>query len=146
MGLNGKLIASVEVKCGGHLIHDILHTNTHHISNISPGKVHKFDIDEGEIVKVGSIVSWKYNDDGKDKICKQVIEAVDHQNKSITWKVIGGDLLDLYNSFTMISSHDHQWTTWTFVYEKKTEDTPEPLVFLGYALHVTKDIEGHLLK
>nr|XP_016492685.1 PREDICTED: kirola-like isoform X2 [Nicotiana tabacum] len=120
MGVKGKLIASVEVKCGGHSIHDIFHTSTHHISNISP--------------------------DGKDKICKQVIEAADYQKKSITWKVIGGDLLELYNSFTIITSHDHQWTTWTLEYEKKTEDTLEPLVFLGYALHVTKDIEGHLLK
>ncbi|XP_016492684.1 kirola-like [Nicotiana tabacum] len=146
MGVKGKLIASVEVKCGGHSIHDIFHTSTHHISNISPGKVHKVVIDEGETIKVGSIVNWKYNDDGKDKICKQVIEAADYQKKSITWKVIGGDLLELYNSFTIITSHDHQWTTWTLEYEKKTEDTLEPLVFLGYALHVTKDIEGHLLK
>ncbi|OIT06848.1 PREDICTED: kirola-like isoform X2 [Nicotiana attenuata] len=146
MGLKGKLIASVEVKCGGHPIHDIFHANTHHISNISPSKIQKFDIDEGEGVKVGSVVSWKYNDDGKDKICKQVIEAVDHQKKSITWKVIGGDLLELYNSFTITTSHDHQWTTWRFEYEKKTEDIPEPLVLLGFVLHVTKDIEGHLLK
>ncbi|OIT06842.1 PREDICTED: kirola-like [Nicotiana attenuata] len=107
-------------------------TNTHHIANINPGKIHKVDIDEGEIVKVGSIVSWKYNDDGKDKICKQVIEVMDHKKKSIKWKVFGGDLLELYNSFTLISSHDHQWTTWTFMYEKKTEDTPEPLRFLGF--------------
>nr|BAJ25786.1 putative PR-10 type pathogenesis-related protein [Nicotiana tabacum] len=145
MGVKGKLIASVKVKCGGHLIHDIFHTNTHHISNISPNKVQKFDIDESETIKVGSVVTWNYNDDGKDKICKQVIEAVDHEKKSITWKVIGGDLLELYNSFTIITSHDHQWTTWTFVYHKKTEETPDPLVLLAYALHVTKDVESHFL-
>ncbi|XP_070056700.1 MLP-like protein 34, partial [Nicotiana tomentosiformis] len=95
---------------------------------------------EGHLLKTLLII------DGKDKICKQVIEAVDHQKKSITWKVIGGDLLELYNSFTITTSHDHQWTTWTFVYEKKTEDTPDPLVLLGFVLHLTKDIEGHLLK
>nr|XP_018623925.1 MLP-like protein 28 [Nicotiana tomentosiformis] len=145
MGVKGKLIASVEVKCGGHLVHDIIHTNTHHLPNICPGKLNGFEIHEGGTVKVGSVVIWKYNDDGKDKIAKQVIEAIDHQKKSITWKVIGGDLLELYNSFTIISSNDHQWTTWTFVYEKKTEDVPEPLVLLGLALGVTKDIECHLL-
>ncbi|CAN4081072.1 unnamed protein product [Withania somnifera] len=130
MGVKGKLIASVEVKCGGHLIHDIFHTKTHHISNICPSKIQSFE----------------FHEDGKDKISKQVIEAVDPQTKSITWKVIGGDLLELFNSFTIITSVDHQWTTWTFVYEKKTEDIPEPLVLLGFVLHVTKDIEGHLLK
>ncbi|KAG5609036.1 hypothetical protein H5410_020317 [Solanum commersonii] len=146
MGVKGKLICSVEVKCGGHLIHDLFHTNTHHIPNICRGKINHFEIHEGGSVKVGSVVSWKYNDDGKDKIAKQVIDAVDPQKKSITWKVIGGDLLELYNSFTIITSCDKQWTTWTFVYEKKTEETPEPLVLLGFALDLTKDIEGHLLK
>uniref|UniRef100_A0A0V0GVL5 Putative kirola-like n=1 Tax=Solanum chacoense TaxID=4108 RepID=A0A0V0GVL5_SOLCH len=133
------------MKCGGHLFHDILHAKTHHISNISPSKVKSFEIHEGETVDVGSIVQWTYNDDGKDKTCKQVIEAIDHETKTITWKVIGGDLLELYDSFTIISSCDHLWTTWTFLYEKKTEDTPEPLVFLAYVLHVTKEIENHLL-
>ncbi|KAG5609037.1 hypothetical protein H5410_020318 [Solanum commersonii] len=121
--IEGKLICSVEVKCGGHLIHDLFHTNTHHIPNICRGKINHFEIHEGGSVKVGSVVSWKYNDDGKDKIAKQ-----------------------LYNSFTIITSCDKQWTTWTFVYEKKTEETPEPLVLLGFALDLTKDIEGHLLK
>ncbi|XP_027771810.1 kirola-like [Solanum pennellii] len=115
MGVKGKLIGSVEVKCGGHLIYDLFHNNTHHIPNICRGKINHFEIHEGESVKVGSIVSWKYND-------------------------------ELYNSFIIITSYDHQWTTWTFVYEKKTEETPEPLVFLGFTLDVTKDIEGHLIK
>ncbi|CAN4124952.1 unnamed protein product [Withania somnifera] len=144
--MKGNLIASIEVKCGGHLFHDIFHTDTHHIPNICPGKINHFEIHEGGTIKVGSIVSWKYNDDGKDKILKQVIESVDPQKKSITWKVIGGDLLELYNSFTSITSFDHQWATWTFVYEKKTEETPEPLDLLGFLLDVTRDIEGHLLK
>ncbi|KAF3644611.1 putative pectinesterase/pectinesterase inhibitor 17-like [Capsicum annuum] len=145
MGVKGKLIGSVEVKCGGHLVHDIFHTNTHQIPNICRGKIKHFEIHEGGTIKAGSVVSWKYNDDGKDKIAKQVIEAVDPQKKSITWKVVGGDLLELYNSFTTIISCDHQWATWTFVYEKKTEETPEPLVLLGFALDLIKDIEGHHL-
>ncbi|KAK4737156.1 hypothetical protein R3W88_000853 [Solanum pinnatisectum] len=57
MGLKGKLIASTEVKCGGHSIHKIFHTNTHHIANISPSKINRFEIHEGETIKVGSIVS-----------------------------------------------------------------------------------------
>ncbi|XP_060185542.1 kirola-like [Lycium barbarum] len=146
MGVKGKLIASLEVKCGGHLVHDILHTNTHHIPNISPGKISHFEICEGEITKVGSILNWKYNDDGKDKILKEVVEIVDLQKKSFTFKVIEGDLLELFNSFTIITSVEDQWATCTLVYEKKTEDIPEPIILLGLNLHVIKDIEGYLLK
>ncbi|KAG5609035.1 hypothetical protein H5410_020316 [Solanum commersonii] len=103
---------------------------------------------EGESIKIGSIVSWTYNDDGseKNKIIKEVIEAIDPEEKSITWKVIGGDLLELYDSLTIITSCEHEWTTCTFIYEKKTEDTPEPLVPFGFLLNLIKEMEGHLLK
>lgn len=77
---------------------------------------------------------------------KQVIEVIDPHKKIIKWKVIEGDILELYNSFTIITSCEHQWITWTFEYEKKTEDTPEPLNFVGLILDVTKNIEDHLHK
>lgn len=84
--------------------------------------------------------------DGKDKIVEEVFEAIDPESKSITSKIIGGDMLELYDSFTFISSSDQQWATWTFLYKKKTEETPEPLALLGFLIGVTKDIENHLLK
>ncbi|KAF3616898.1 putative kirola-like [Capsicum annuum] len=78
----------------------------------------------------------------KDKTAKEVIEAIDVEKKSITWKVIGGDLLELYNSLMLvciITSCEGEWTKCTFVYEKKTEDTPEPLVPFGLLLNLLKD-------
>ncbi|XP_049392869.1 MLP-like protein 28 isoform X2 [Solanum stenotomum] len=145
MGVKGKLIVSLEVKCGGHSVHDIFHINTHHLPNISPSRLKHFEIHEGEIGKIDSVVSWKYNEDGKEMVAKTVIEAIDPSKKSITWKVIEGHLLELYNSFTIITSCEH-WTTIALVYEKKTEDTPEPLALLDYFVGMTKDVEGHLLK
>ncbi|XP_015072220.1 kirola-like [Solanum pennellii] len=146
MGVKGKLTASIEVKCGGHLIHDLFHSNTHHVPNISPSKVNRFEIHQGGIIKVGSIVSWKYYTDGKEKFAKEVIESIDPHNKSITWKVIEGDVLDLYNSFKVITSSEHEWTTLTFVYEKKNEDILKPLTVFGVWIDVIKEIDGHLFK
>ncbi|MCE0481146.1 hypothetical protein HAX54_038611 [Datura stramonium] len=146
MGVKGKLIASMKVKCGGHIIYDLYHTNTHRIPNISPNNVNHFEIHEGETIKVDSIVSWNYNDAGQKKFMKQVIEAIDPHKKSSRWKVIQGDVLELYNSFTIAASSENQWFTCTLEYEKKTEDTPEPLILLGLIIDMTKDIEGHLFK
>ncbi|KAL3339536.1 hypothetical protein AABB24_028237 [Solanum stoloniferum] len=135
----------MEVRCGGHSVHDMFHTNIHHIRNISPKLINHFEIHEGEVGKIGAVLCWKYMDDGKEKFLKEEIKNIDPQKKSITWEVIEGDVLELYNFFTIITSNEHQWTTVTFEYEKKTEDTPEPLSFLDYFINVTKDIEGHLL-
>ncbi|XP_009761732.1 kirola-like [Nicotiana sylvestris] len=146
MGVKGKLIVSMEVKCEGHSVYDIFHINTHLIPNITPSKIKHFEIHEGEIGKVGLVASEIYKEDGREKFMKHIIEATDPQKKSGTWKVIEGDLLELYNSFIISISIEDQWTTWTFVYEKKTEDTPEPLAFMGVVIDITKDVEGHLLK
>ncbi|XP_055801557.1 kirola-like [Solanum dulcamara] len=146
MGVKGKLIASMEVKCGGHSIHDFFHTNTHQIANISPTFINRYEVHEGEIGKVGRVVNMKYNEAGQEKTVKCVIEAIDRYNKSISRKVIAGDLLEFYSSLTLVSSCEQQWITWTLEYEKKIEDNPEPLNFLGFVLNVTKDVESHLLK
>lgn len=52
----------------------------------------------------------------------------------------------MYSCFTIVTSFEPQWATWTIEYEKKAEDTPEPLIELGIILDMYKDIEGHLLK
>nr|XP_016507761.1 PREDICTED: kirola-like [Nicotiana tabacum] len=143
MGLKGKLVVSMEVKCGGHLFHDLYQTKPHHVSNISPNYVTGFDLHEGGIGEVGSVVTWKYKEDGNAKIAKCVIEAIDDEKKSNTWKVIGGDLLEAYNDFIVNISCDQHWITWTLEYEKKTEDTSEPITFLGFFTYLSKDIEAH---
>ncbi|XP_015086628.1 kirola-like [Solanum pennellii] len=145
MGVKGKLIASMEVKCGGHLIHDLLHTNTHQAAIVSP-TINRLEVHEGEMGKVGTIINMKYNEDRQEKSVMYEIEEIDRYKKSISRKVIGGDLLDFYSSFTIISSCEQQWITWTFEYEKKLEDNQEPINFLGFILNATKDIEGHFLK
>lgn len=55
-------------------------------------------------------------------------------------------MLQSYNSFSVISSNEHQWITITLMYEKKTKDTPKPLSLLGDLLKVLKDIESQVLK
>ncbi|KAG5611243.1 hypothetical protein H5410_022524 [Solanum commersonii] len=121
MSLNGKLVASMEVKCGGHLFHDLYQTSSHHVSNID--KVHHFNIHEGEDLKAGSVIGWKYTHDGKVKVTKQLIEAVDDEKKSITWKVLRGRYVGI-----------------------KTEDTPKPITLLSLMIDITRDLEGHLHK
>uniref|UniRef100_M1BAU9 Sn-2 protein n=1 Tax=Solanum tuberosum TaxID=4113 RepID=M1BAU9_SOLTU len=62
MDVRRKLIASMEVKCGGHSIFDILHINKHHIPIISR-VINQFEIHKGEIVKINLIVSLNNNED-----------------------------------------------------------------------------------
>nr|XP_016445739.1 PREDICTED: kirola-like [Nicotiana tabacum] len=102
--------------------------------------------EEANELQIAEFTRYVVDKDGREKFIRHIIEATDPQKKSVTWKVIEGDLLELYNSFTIITSIEEQWTTWTFVYKKKTGDTPEPLAVMGVVLKMTKHVEGHLLR
>lgn len=88
--------------------------------------------------------------DGKKKVAKQVIETIDEENKSITFKMLEGDLMELYKSF-IISIHvdtkgEDNLVTWTLDYEKLREDVEDPNTLMEFFIHLTKDIESHHLQ
>ena len=88
--------------------------------------------------------------DGKNRVAKQVIQAIDEQNKSITFKMLEGDLMELYSSFIITihvdKSGEDNLVTWTLEYEKLNENIEDPNTLLEFFKHITKDIEGHHLQ
>lgn len=87
--------------------------------------------------------------DGEKMVAKEIIEAVDEKKKSITFKVIAGDVMESFNAFKIIVNVDtngeDNLVTWTFEYEKKSEAVPDPRKLLDYGIALTKEIEGHYL-
>ncbi|KAH6816067.1 hypothetical protein C2S51_020887 [Perilla frutescens var. frutescens] len=150
MGLHGKLIAAIEFKAGGDVFHEMFKQNPNKFSEASPDKVHGCDLIEGSFGKVGSIICWNYTHDGKQQRGKEVIQAIDEEKKLIQFKMVEGDLLELYKSF-IITSHvetkgdDIDLVTWTFEYEMLNEDVEHPISLLSYFIDLTKEMETHHL-
>ncbi|KAJ0900355.1 putative Bet v I/Major latex protein [Helianthus annuus] len=67
---------------------------------------------------------------GKLKVAKEVIEAIDEEKKLARFKVIGGDILEAYKTFSItlhVETHgDENLVTWTFYYEKLNENIRDP--------------------
>ncbi|KAI7732768.1 hypothetical protein M8C21_013528 [Ambrosia artemisiifolia] len=87
--------------------------------------------------------------DGKPQVAKQVIEAVDEENKSVRFKVTEGDIVEAYKTFAVtirVDTHEEEnVVTWTLDYEKVNEYIPNPDRLMELALNVTKDVETYLL-
>ncbi|KAL1544893.1 kirola-like [Salvia divinorum] len=149
MGLHGKLIAAIEFKAGGDVFHEIMRYNPEHLSKATPDKVHGCDLHEGEFGHAGSIICWKYTHDGKVKRAKQVIQSIDEEKKLIQFKMLEGDLMEIYKTF-VITTHvetmnDIDLVTWTLEYEMLNEDVEHPISLLSFFIDITKDIESHHL-
>ncbi|KAK2981448.1 hypothetical protein RJ640_001962 [Escallonia rubra] len=88
-----------------------------------------------------------FGTNGKEKVAKEIIEAIDEEKKSVTFKVIEGDLMELYKTF-ILSVHvdtkgEDNLVTWTFEFEKLNESVEDPNSLMEFCLNVTKDIETH---
>ena len=88
--------------------------------------------------------------DGNTFVAKQIVEAIDEKNKSITFKVIEGDILKEHKSFKIllqvIPKGDFTLVHWTFEYEKLNKDIPAPLKELGFLIHLSEHIDDHLVQ
>ncbi|KAM7463439.1 hypothetical protein LguiA_031560 [Lonicera macranthoides] len=150
MSLKGQLVSKTSIKSSGDVFHELFRDDPHHISNITPAKIQGCHLHEGEFGKAGSIIQWTYFHDGKERVAKQVILAVDEEKKSITYKMLEGDLMELYKSF-IIGIHvdtngEDNLVTWTVDYEKLHEGIPAPTTLMDFFVEVTKDIETHHLQ
>ncbi|KAK3023806.1 hypothetical protein RJ639_043472 [Escallonia herrerae] len=147
MGLNGKMVSQASIKSDGDVFHEIFRYRPHHISDMSPGNIQGVDLHEGEWGTVGSVIFWNYVHDGKEKVAKEIIEAIDEEKKSVTFKVIEGDLMELYKTFILTvhvdTKGEDNLVTWTFEFEKLNESIEDPNSLMEFCLNVTKDIETH---
>ncbi|XP_022881078.1 kirola-like [Olea europaea var. sylvestris] len=94
--------------------------------------------------------SGRGDGDGKPQIAEEVIEAIDEEKRSVTFKLIEGDLQEVLKDFK-VSFHvetdgDTDLITWTLEYKKLNDDVEDPLTLLGLCIKLAKDIESHHLK
>ncbi|PSR88153.1 Kirola like [Actinidia chinensis var. chinensis] len=150
MDLSGKMVKQVEIVSDGDVFHEIFRYRPHHISEMSPANIQGVDLHEGDWGTVGSVIFWNYTHDGKEKTAKEIIEAIDEETKSVTFKVVEGDLMELYKTFIIVvhvdTKGENNLVTWTFHYDKLKEDVEEPNTLMDFCIEVTKDIETHHLK
>ncbi|KAK3011327.1 hypothetical protein RJ639_011714 [Escallonia herrerae] len=88
--------------------------------------------------------------DGKAKVTTQLIDEIDEKNKTVIFRVIEGDLFELYKNFVLTLHVDtkgaNNLVTWTMEYEKRSEDIDDPNTLMDFFVSLTKDIETHHLK
>ncbi|XP_062111148.1 MLP-like protein 28 [Humulus lupulus] len=151
--LFGKLETDVEIKASAAKFHDIFKHRPHHISNHSTDKIKGVDIHEGEWGTVGSVIFWNYVHDGKERVAKEIVEAIDDENNSITFRVIEGDLMEHFKSFKLTiqanskaEGEDGCIVHWTLEYEKNHGEIIDPHTLLQFVADVSKDLESHLLE
>ena len=86
-------------------------------------------------------------------MAKEIIEAVDEEKNSITYRVVEGDLMEHFKSFLSTvqcspkpEGGEGSVVHWTMEYEKHHDEIIDPHTLLELAIDVSKDLEAHLLE
>ncbi|XP_034698739.1 MLP-like protein 34 [Vitis riparia] len=150
MGLVGKLEAEILILAPADKFHEVWGSRPHHMSSATPGRVQKVDLHEGDWGNVGSVIEWSYVLDGKSQVAKEIVEAIDKENKMVTFKIIEGDPLKEYKSFRVIvqaiSKGEATLVRWTFEYEKLNKEIPIPVKLLEFVIHMSEELDDHLIQ
>ncbi|GAV84152.1 Bet_v_1 domain-containing protein [Cephalotus follicularis] len=147
--LCGNLQVEIETKAPAGKLHEAF-CKAYDIPKACPEKVKSVDLQEGEWGTVGSITTWTYLIEGKPEICKMMTEAVDYDNKSQTFKTIGGDILKYYKSFKysmkVIPKDEGSLLHISLEYEKLNNEVPDPNSMLDLVTSSCKDVDTYLTR
>lgn len=88
---------------------------------------------------------------GKVETFKESIEAIDDENKSISFKIFDGEVSKDYKLLkvhlqVIDKEEGGAVTVWTIEYEKQNEDTKPPYRYLDIITDATKDVDAHVQK
>lgn len=88
------------------------------------------------------------HEDGKEQTAKQLLQDIDEVKKTSSYKMLGGDLLELYKNM-LITIHVEtkdgvDFITCTVEYELLKPDNPHPLSVIGFFIEFTKEVETHI--
>ncbi|KAI3502131.1 hypothetical protein L1887_30162 [Cichorium endivia] len=150
MATTGKIAREVEFKADVNLVYDIYKNKPNNSAIIAPDKVQGCDLVAGQWGASGSIILWHFIHDGKVETAKEIIEEVDDVAHKIVFKVIEGDVLEVYNPFIITvkteDMGDKKLVIWTLDYEKVNESIPDPTPYLDLLCSVVGDLDAYFLK
>nr|AAD50376.1 ripening related protein [Glycine max] len=151
MSLAGKISSEIGVQATAAKWFNLFTTQIHHVQNLTD-RIHGTELHHGEDWHHNeSVKHWTYTIDGKVTTCKESIESVDEENKTINYKLFDGDIDNQFKVFKLIfqaidKENDSAIIKWTIEYERIGEEVDPPYGYIEYVHKCTKDIDAHLLK
>jgi len=81
-------------------------------------------------------------------VAKEVVEGIDKENGKVSFKVLEGDVLELYKSFKcnlqVTPKENGSVVQWALEFEKQENHIPDPHTLLQLGVEMSKNIDSYL--
>ncbi|KAL1346460.1 MLP-like protein 43 [Arachis hypogaea] len=152
MALSGKLSTEIVIHAPAEKFFNLVSKSIHDVQNICE-RVHHTKLHQGEDWhSIGdSVKHWTYVIDGKVTTCKETIESIDENNKTIKFNLFNGDISQQYKILKLSiqeidNSNGSVSAKWTVEYEKINDNVEAPYGYMELFDKSTKEMDAHLLK
>ncbi|POO03253.1 Bet v I type allergen [Trema orientale] len=145
-----KVEVQVEVKSSAETFYEVFRGKQYLWPKICPDVVKNVKLIKGDWDSVGSVKEWAYVA-GNSETAKDMVEAIDEKNKTITFKFLDGGATKYYNnikSTIQVTGMDQGGclVKWSMEYENQNDDTPAPTKYLEAFKFLAKSIDAYLTK
>ncbi|KAM7485736.1 hypothetical protein LguiA_001745 [Lonicera macranthoides] len=148
MGLSGKEELSVKIKSPGEIFFDAFGNKQGLLPKICPNIIPRIDLLESEWGTLGCTILVHYHMGGKAMISRETIVAVDTEKKSISYKLLEGDIMKTFKTVTMTiqptKKSECNFLTWTIIYENFVDEDIQAFfdAWKEFLNNVTKEIDA----
>ncbi|CAA7043640.1 unnamed protein product [Microthlaspi erraticum] len=106
-------------------------------------------VHEGDWDSHGSIKTWNYTCDGKQEVFKERREN-DDENMAVTLRGLEGHVMEVFKvydvTFRFIQKSENDIVCKiTLVWEKRNDDSPEPINYMKLNKRIAADMDNHIL-
>ncbi|KAL2453872.1 Polyketide cyclase/dehydrase and lipid transport superfamily protein [Abeliophyllum distichum] len=133
------------IKSSPAKFYDFFKYHTGDLITVLPESFKRVQIVEGEDGQVGCVKLWNYDIGRISMVITLKTEAINDEERSITYKALGGDLIKHYKVFQFKITLGSGVANWTIEYEKASEIVPPPEIYGVIATAITAVVDLRLL-
>ncbi|OMO99690.1 hypothetical protein COLO4_13144 [Corchorus olitorius] len=146
-----KMDCQVEIKSSAEQFFDAFKNNIHLMPKLANQVIQDVQLVQGDWQSVGCVRFWTFTvGEGKTETATEQWEAVDDESRMITFKLVGGRLMNDYKSFKsflkVAPKGEGSLATWTIEYEKQNDNNPEPVAYSDFYATWIKNVDANLSK
>ncbi|CAA7033751.1 unnamed protein product [Microthlaspi erraticum] len=150
MATSGTYVTEVPLKGSAEKHYQRYKSENHIFPEAIGHHIQDVNLHHGDWDSHGSIRSWNYTIDGKQESFKEKRE-LDDANMVVTKRGVEGHAMDQFKVFDIIyqfipKSSEGCVCKITLIWEKKNEDTPEPINYMKFIKSLAADMDDHVLK
>ncbi|KAK8529234.1 hypothetical protein V6N13_102173 [Hibiscus sabdariffa] len=145
-----RMECQFEIKSSADKFFDVYKNKAYLMPKLSSQVVTDIKLLQGDWNSEGSLRLWHIVvDGGKIESVKEMFEKVDDTNRTIVYKLVGGEIMDAYKTWRSILNvmpmGEGSLVKWTMEFEKQNENIPDPVKYGEFLTVWSKNVDAYLL-